>query len=387
MTQDVAPPGRRPAGQDGVSIPVESLLPADSPRLGGEDRAHVLRLAESDADLPPILVHRETMRVIDGMHRLHAAMLNGQSEILVEFFEGSEADAFLRAVELNVSHGLPLSLSDRKAAAGRILNSCPHLSDRAIAGIAGLAAKTVAALRSRSSAAHTQLHGRLGHDGRVRPLDPAEGRRRAAELIGQSPDASLRAIAASAGISPGTVRDVRLRLQRGEDPVRTNPQADQGSAALPGGPDAVIPGPCMASPPGPRDAAMAALRSAGLLQQEDQGSRGPESPGTAATRPPDAGALPGRPATGTPRAVGGQPQAVPSATILPKLSKDPSLRLTEAGRELLRWLHGHVIGNDDWANLVPAVPPHCGPTVAELARQTAEAWYELARQLERRSRK
>src|ERR1051326_1883704 len=56
-----------------VAVPLLSLLPADSPRLNGEDRAHILRLAETETPLPPILVDKRTMRVIDGMHRLMAA--------------------------------------------------------------------------------------------------------------------------------------------------------------------------------------------------------------------------------------------------------------------------------------------------------------------------
>jgi hypothetical protein len=61
-----------------VAVPVLSLRPADSPRLNGEDKAHIARLAEMDTPLPPILVDRRTMRVIDGMHRLMAASLLGR---------------------------------------------------------------------------------------------------------------------------------------------------------------------------------------------------------------------------------------------------------------------------------------------------------------------
>src|SRR5262245_51146343 len=76
-------------------VPVEELLPADSPRLSGENETHAWLLAETEAALPPIVVHRETMRVIDGMHRLRAAVLRGQKTIAVKFFEGDEKDAFV----------------------------------------------------------------------------------------------------------------------------------------------------------------------------------------------------------------------------------------------------------------------------------------------------
>src|SRR5262249_43856292 len=104
-------------------VPVGSLLPADSPRVGGERLDHVRALADAAVDLPPILVHRPSMRVIDGMHRLRAAQLRGERTIEVQFFDGSDDLVFVAAVQANISHGLPLSRADRQAAAVRILTS------------------------------------------------------------------------------------------------------------------------------------------------------------------------------------------------------------------------------------------------------------------------
>ncbi|MEU4746566.1 ParB/RepB/Spo0J family partition protein, partial [Actinosynnema sp. NPDC023658] len=132
-------------------IPVGLPLPADSPRLDGEDPDHIRLLAGTTAPLPPILVHRSTMRVIDGMHRLRAAMLRGDTEIAVEFFDGTEAEAFARGVRENVTHGLPLSRADREAAAARIITAHREWSDRALAQLTGLSATTVAAVRARST--------------------------------------------------------------------------------------------------------------------------------------------------------------------------------------------------------------------------------------------
>ena len=70
-------------------VPVNVLLDAFSPRVEGVDHDHVARLAEQVDELPPILVHRSTMRVIDGMHRLNAAQMNGRSTIEVIYFDGS----------------------------------------------------------------------------------------------------------------------------------------------------------------------------------------------------------------------------------------------------------------------------------------------------------
>lgn len=202
-------------------VPISSLLPADSPRSKGEDDGHVRLLAESNAVLPPILVHRSTLRVIDGMHRLRAARLLGRTAIEVQFFDGSRDDAFVRAVEANVTHGLPLSLPDRKAAAERILAAHPEWSNRVIAGITGLADTTIGAIRRRPTSGFQQSDTRVGVDGRIRPLSGAAGRLRARDIIAARPEASLREIAEAAGISPETARDVRRRMRRGDDPLPT----------------------------------------------------------------------------------------------------------------------------------------------------------------------
>ncbi|MFC5828752.1 hypothetical protein [Nonomuraea insulae] len=66
-----------PSGPEIVSVPIAMLLPGESPRLQGQDREHVTRLAEIDRPLLPIL----DRRVIDGMHRLDAALIRGQRHI------------------------------------------------------------------------------------------------------------------------------------------------------------------------------------------------------------------------------------------------------------------------------------------------------------------
>ena len=184
-----------------VAVPVLSLRPSDSPRLNGEDKAHIARLAETETPLPPILVDRRTMRVIDGMHRLMAASLQGRETIDVIFFDGSEADVFLRAVQENIAHGLPLSQADRRAAAERIIASHPHMSDRAIGHSAGLAAKTVAAIRKSFKRRDTAVK-RAGRPGRQSP--PAGQRCRPAAGCG-TPDAAAVRIAAGRGARRGHI--------------------------------------------------------------------------------------------------------------------------------------------------------------------------------------
>ncbi|WP_320775636.1 ParB/RepB/Spo0J family partition protein [Streptomyces sp. CRN 30] len=229
---DVAPAGAaepvRPAGlrdetpdePEPLRLPIRTLLLADSPRLDGEDLDHVRALAEVDEELlPPVVVHRATMRIIDGRHRLLALRMRGIDTVRVRFDDSAE-DPFVLAVQHNVEHGLPLSLADRSAAATRILGSHPHWSDRKIAAVAGLSPGTVRTLRACSTDDSAQSNTRLGRDGRRRPAGrSAEGRVRAGELLRENPDMPLRQVAAAAGISPSTALDVRDRVRDGRDPV------------------------------------------------------------------------------------------------------------------------------------------------------------------------
>lgn len=202
-------------GQRVEQVLIELLRFGLSPRTQFCDARHVAALAEVLDEVPPILVHASTMRVIDGVHRVHAARSLGRATIRAVLFRGNEAEAHIEAIRSNVAHGKPLSLGEREAAAQRILELVPSWSDRRIAVVSGLSPKTVARLRSRATADSAQLRARLGRDGRLRPVDPAEVRRRVAEVVRSEPEASTRSIAARTGASQATVRDVRQRLSRG----------------------------------------------------------------------------------------------------------------------------------------------------------------------------
>ncbi|MEU0166679.1 helix-turn-helix domain-containing protein [Streptomyces iakyrus] len=295
---------------------------------------HIARLAEIEGPLPAVLVHRPTMRVIDGMHRYLAALSNGQKTIEVEFFDGTTEEAYLRAVQANSVHGLPLSPAERKAAAARIIASLPHMSDRAIAKAAGLGAKAVATIRRRMDET-PQLNARVGQDGKVRPLNSAEARYRVAELLAERPGASLRELARLACVSPATVSDVRRRLASGE-------------------------------PPAPE--------RSGVRNQAD---KGPSTGRPAAVHPQPAGRKPHR----RMRLVAQDP-----GVVLDKLSRDPSLRHREEGRRLLRLLQQHAIATQEWPSLSTSLSGHSRETVASLAREYAKTWLGFAQELDERLR-
>jgi hypothetical protein len=306
-----------------------------SPRLNSEDPEHVRLLAQAEVPLPPILVHRATMRVIDGRHRLRAAEMLGHEAIDVRFVHGTEAELLIVAVKANASHGLPLTLADREAAAARIIGLLPRHSDRWVAEATGLAPGTVAVVRRRSAsgAAGPQSDTRIGKDGRERPVDIARRRLAASEAIIQDPGASLRAVARLSGLSPGTVRDVRQRLLRGEDVVARKPPGRERKR------------------PGAR---------------AESGSPA----GLSAPAAPSRGAAAG--------------QARDRLAIMQDLRRDPSIRFTEQGRKLLESLALRAAGPSGLEVAVESLPAHCGYLIAALARKCAEEWAESARRMEQR---
>ncbi len=304
-------------------VPLDALLVSYTPRVAGVDGEYATSLAELETELPPILVHRGTMTVIDGLHRLRAAALRGQAHIRVRWFDGPEDDTELLSVAMNVAQGRPLSMADRTAAAELIFASRPHWSDRAVATVAGLSAKKVSEIRLTAAGA---LPGerRIGLDGRARPLNSAHGRELAGRLMQEDPSASLRTIAKKAGISPATVADVRDRLTRGEDPV----------------------------PP----------RQRGLTDVEPR---------------------PKRPVQRSPQVQ--EPETKSPGElfmIFDSLRRDPSLRLNEVGRNVLRMLDACSLVAKDRQTIIANLPPHCKAQMSELMNGYAELWRMFASELQ-----
>ncbi|MBB4717642.1 ParB/RepB/Spo0J family partition protein [Streptomyces luteogriseus] len=307
-------------------VPISRIMVVGSLRRVGEDPRHINALAEVCSELPPIVIHRKTMTVIDGVHRLRAVENSGATHISAVLFNGDEREAFVLAVKLNSNHGLPLSLADRKAAALHMLADFPEWSNRRLAGVVGLSDKTVAALRRRSGAELPHPTAvRLGRDGVAYPLAAAEGRSRALVYLAAHPDASAQEVARAAGISLTTAKDLRKRaraaLGEPQTTVRPNAGPVRGSGAG---------HPAMVNPP---------------------------------------------------RA---HPDGADLASAVRRLRADPSLRFTEVGRKLLRTLDPTTAQPHDWAAMASSIPIHCAPLIAELARHHAESWQLLADSLTER---
>lgn len=298
-----------------VDVLISSLRYGDSIRINGEDSAHVTALVDVVDELPPIIVQEGTMIVIDGVHRVRAAIVRGQSKMKAKIFIGSDAEALVLAVRLNILHGLPLTRSDRLAAALRIIESFPQWSNRMIAKSAGLAPATVAEVRRRSTEQSDQSNARTGSDGRVRPVNGMAGRQRVVEALSRSPMASIRTIASEAGVSLSTAHAVRKSIHSGEDPL------------------------------------IERLR---------------------------------KPSSNVNKRVAGKSSNVDPAFIFETLGKDPSLRFTEFGRNMIRWLRVHHVNGSERDRIAEMVPEHCAGMVADLARAYADTWAALATHLEDR---
>lgn len=310
-----------------VSVPVDSLVPGFHLRMAGTDAAHVRLLADAagSIQLPPILVQRSGMRIIDGMHRVEVAKLRGERAIWARIVDCPDEKALVLAVKSNTLHGLPLTRADRISSAKRILGAHPDWSDRKVAGIAGLSGKSVASLRN-SSVTGAQFDGkRLGRDGKRRPIAAGEGRLRAAEYVRAHPEASVRQIARETDVSLGTAHDVREKIRCGVEQAEPSVRAARPAVAAP-----------------------------------------PVSPNMTNIRV--------RATTGT------IPRLAWSA-VVSKMAGDPALRYTDGGRAFLRWMTQHAMHPDEWREFVDAIPERWLEEVRQTAATMSEEWGQFANQL------
>lgn len=308
-------------------VPISRIVPRRCLRSIDPNTDYIKSLAWDDVTVPPIIVQKSTMMVVDGMCRFQAAVLRGDKDVAVQYFDGSDREAFAVALRLNSVHGLALSQAERNAGAEHLIKVWPEWSDRTIAFFSGVSPKTVAACRRRVDAGGPGHHLRTGRDGKVRPLSTADRRRQAFQLFSSDPSISLRRVAAQTGISVGTARDVRQRYDAGRDPVPSRQ----------------------------------------LTANPGHGNTGVRPvPATYRTRSaPEVNSLTGR------------------TDILRQLRIDPTLRFSRPGRLVLRLLEPVSWHPDTWTTLVSIVPPHTRGLVANVANECAGLWLRFASELRR----
>lgn len=328
-------PGPRVSISEPVDLPLDALDVEDlefSVRVNGLDEDQVAHMATLE-DVEPVLVERASMRVVDGRHRITAARRRGQSSIRARLVEGPNTELFRMAVVLNSTHGLPMTLPDRRAAATSLLRRSPERSDRSIAVDVGLAAATVARLRRSSSAHSEQLNVRRGRDGRWRAASVEAGKAHARSLIREHPELTLREVARLSGVSLGTACNVRAAMLReGADDRARN---EGGRPAQP----------------------------SRARQVDPSGQSRAPIPHPPAPVAPDAEAM----------------------RLLSRLVRDPALCRTERGREVLARLRGLVLQPEDGERFAHAVPPHQLLETITIMRASARSWIRLANSLQEQS--
>lgn len=116
-------PESKNAKVNGVYWPVEAVWydNAISPRADGHtDPARVELYSQILEKLPPIKVRAVTGQLIDGKHRLEAAVLAGHDHIRVFEIDIADGDLFEAAYLANMEHGYGYSDRERAAGARRI---------------------------------------------------------------------------------------------------------------------------------------------------------------------------------------------------------------------------------------------------------------------------
>lgn len=136
----------------GIGVPMSQIWVDESiqPRVDALDPVHVRSLMESADYWPPLTVVEQTGRyvLVDGFHRLAAAQNLGWDAVSVVVVDmPTDGDLHGLAFHLNIQHGRPLSLPDRRAFAVRLLRQHPEWADREVARQAGLSGVTVAKIR------------------------------------------------------------------------------------------------------------------------------------------------------------------------------------------------------------------------------------------------
>ncbi|MGH6678173.1 MAG: ParB N-terminal domain-containing protein [Bradyrhizobium sp.] len=170
--------------QPALTAPLREIIcdPDLQPRVAGIDADHVRQLEGIAETWPPLKVVKRGERyvLVDGFHRLAAAQNLGLKQVQAELMEvPADGDLASLAFALNAAHGKPLTLSDRRAFAARLLRKHPDLSDRETGRRAGLVQPTIAKIRQdlEQQSAIPPAEKRKGRDGRNYPANPGSARK------------------------------------------------------------------------------------------------------------------------------------------------------------------------------------------------------------------
>jgi hypothetical protein len=210
------------------------------------------------------------------------------------------------------------------------------------------------------------------------PLTLAERSSAAARIVDFHPEWSDRRIAEVVGLAANTVGTIRVRSTAQSAQLNTSVGRDGRVRPHHGAPGRQLAGELMREHPTAslREIAKAAgiaLATASDVRARMDRGEPPVTPGQRSARrrnmPPIAVV-----STDT------VPAQV-SSDLLHNLARDPSLRLTDAGKTLLRSSGICTIDAEQRARMIQAIPAHLHENVISLAQACASAWQDLADRL------
>ena len=135
------------------------LIPELNPRERLSEET-IIRYMESFTSLPPVRVQRDTNVVIDGYHRVEAAVRLGLEEIPVQLEPIPDDELRMVAGLANISHGQPLTRTERNKLAVAMVRNYGKLREEA-ASLLGISPSAVT-LALREHQFNEQLSEKLG---------------------------------------------------------------------------------------------------------------------------------------------------------------------------------------------------------------------------------
>jgi len=82
---------------------------------------HLSELLKDKVNLGPLIVYGEKNWLVDGYHRYFAHKANGNLEVEVEWYEGTQEEAILESFTVNGKRGLPMTKLDNDSMVTRML--------------------------------------------------------------------------------------------------------------------------------------------------------------------------------------------------------------------------------------------------------------------------
>jgi ParB-like chromosome segregation protein Spo0J len=149
--------------QSAFYIPIHTIV-TDFQLRESLDAEWIEHLAEVFDELPPLLVTHDRV-LLDGHHRLAAALCLGLTEVLARTVPADDPVARTETAALANHHGLRHTLKERRAIADRLLRDAPEFSDRRIARAAGMSPTTIGTRRRALAAVQLHSSKSPGHPG------------------------------------------------------------------------------------------------------------------------------------------------------------------------------------------------------------------------------